>query len=424
MIDPGIGFGKRGERTRRYSHGLAKMQRLLLPVLAAVSRKSFLSQEDPKSLEYATAAAVTTAILNGAGIVRVHDVAAMKPVIQTADAIVAATPEREEKAKPSVKPRLDADIQAERRSRPVRPPAPRKEERPVLAPPPAASVEAPKPPAAAARDEAPRSGRAGRLNAVLLLPESGPSDVPRSGRNESRFNAAMMRGKRKTGRIDGRLNVAVHRRVEAVRAREGPDERRDRPFTPRMNGRLETGRTAGRTSAANHPGKRGTKNRTTGVDVLQGRPMAATKNHTIATVAMIVRGSRISVRRVPKGGRPERRPPSGKPYENRGGPKYGSGRPSGPRDDKRGENVLVVEVDLQRAGKPAVRAEASRRTSSRRPEEAQLNIAAYRWPSREISASAVPRLSDGRADKQHRGGFLCVHTVPLLKRTTASLRFM
>ena len=104
VIDPGIGFGKRGEQNSEILARLGELQRLLLPVLAARFRKSFLSQEDPKPLEYATAAAVTTAILNGAAIVRVHDVAAMKPVMQTADAIVAATPEREEKAKPSVKP--------------------------------------------------------------------------------------------------------------------------------------------------------------------------------------------------------------------------------------------------------------------------------------------------------------------------------
>ena len=222
-----------------------------------------------------------------------------------------------------------------------------------------------------------RSGRAGRLNAVLLLPESGPSDVPRSGRNESRFNAAMMRGKRRTGRIDGRLNVAVHRRVEAVRAREGPTRGEIGPSLLVMNG-LETGRTAGRTSAASHPGKRGTKNRTTGVDVLQGRPMAATKNHTIATVAMIVRGSRISVRIVPKGG--DRN--AGRRRENR--MRIGADQ-SMEADVRRGhgttsaENVLVVEVDLQRAGEtgrsgrsvPTDLLAAARRSA--------LNIAAYRW---------------------------------------------
>ena len=61
VIDPGIGFGKRGEQNSEILARLGELQRLLLPVLAAVSRKSFLAQEDPKALEYATAAAVAAA---------------------------------------------------------------------------------------------------------------------------------------------------------------------------------------------------------------------------------------------------------------------------------------------------------------------------------------------------------------------------
>ncbi len=39
----------------------------------------------------ATAAAVTAAILGGAHIVRVHDIDALKPVVQIADAVVSAS---------------------------------------------------------------------------------------------------------------------------------------------------------------------------------------------------------------------------------------------------------------------------------------------------------------------------------------------
>ena len=127
MIDPGIGFGKRGEQNSEILARLGELRRLLLPILAATSRKSFLSQEEPKALEFATAAAVSAAILHGASIVRVHDVLAMKPVVQTADAIVEATPVPEEKPKPTARPRLDSEVQAEKRSRPVRPPTPPKE---------------------------------------------------------------------------------------------------------------------------------------------------------------------------------------------------------------------------------------------------------------------------------------------------------
>jgi len=38
-----------------------------------------------------TAAAVTAAILAGAHIVRVHDIEAIKPVVQVADAVLAAS---------------------------------------------------------------------------------------------------------------------------------------------------------------------------------------------------------------------------------------------------------------------------------------------------------------------------------------------
>jgi dihydropteroate synthase len=335
VIDPGIGFGKRGEQNSEILARLGELQRLLLPVLAAVSRKSFLSQEDPKSLEYATAAAVTTAILNGAAIVRVHDVAAMKPVIQTADAIVAATPEREEKAKPSVKPRLDADIQAERRSRPVRPPAPRKEERPVLASPPAASVEAPKP-SAAARDEAPderprrpferRTPPAGERPG--RRPEVQPERKPFQRRDDER---------KTQDRPDRRPPERSGPPARQGRTGEGrPYEKRDRPFTPRDEraGDRPDRRPYQRSES---PGK----TRDQKPYERSGRPPRKADGRDQKPYDRDRRDDRP---RKPyqradssEGGRSERRPPSGKPYDNRGGSNYGSGRPSAPRDDKRGE---------------------------------------------------------------------------------------
>ena len=94
VLDPGIGFGKRKEQN---SEILARLGELLIapvPVLVGPSRKAFLAQDSPAATEFATAAAVTTAVLNGASLVRVHDVAAMRPVIPVADAIVAAIPDR------------------------------------------------------------------------------------------------------------------------------------------------------------------------------------------------------------------------------------------------------------------------------------------------------------------------------------------
>ena len=90
-IDPGLGFGKRKEQNAEILARLGALATLDLPILVGPSRKSFLAELDRSpetSLDYATAAAVTAAILAGAHIVRVHDVAAMKLVAQVADQIL------------------------------------------------------------------------------------------------------------------------------------------------------------------------------------------------------------------------------------------------------------------------------------------------------------------------------------------------
>ena len=51
------------------------------------SRKHFLSGNRACETEFATAAAVAAAVLNGAHIVRVHDVKAMRAVVEVADEI-------------------------------------------------------------------------------------------------------------------------------------------------------------------------------------------------------------------------------------------------------------------------------------------------------------------------------------------------
>jgi dihydropteroate synthase len=65
-----------------------------LPILVGTSRKSFVRDVGAQSvsrrtpLPAADAAAVVAAILSGAHIVRVHDVAAALPAIRIADAIL------------------------------------------------------------------------------------------------------------------------------------------------------------------------------------------------------------------------------------------------------------------------------------------------------------------------------------------------
>src|SRR4051794_12177639 len=98
VLDPGIGFGKRKEQNSEILARLGELVSAPVPVLVGPSRKAFLAQDSPEATEFATAAAVTTAILNGAALVRVHDVGAMLPAIRVADAIVAAIPDRAEAA--------------------------------------------------------------------------------------------------------------------------------------------------------------------------------------------------------------------------------------------------------------------------------------------------------------------------------------
>jgi dihydropteroate synthase len=97
VVDPGLGFGKRKEQNLEILARLGVLARLELPVLVGPSRKHFLGRADAEETEFATAAAVTAAILNGAHLVRVHDVRAIAPAVRIADAIAAfaATPAAE-----------------------------------------------------------------------------------------------------------------------------------------------------------------------------------------------------------------------------------------------------------------------------------------------------------------------------------------
>jgi dihydropteroate synthase len=87
-IDPGLGFGKRREQNAEILANLGNLLRAFdLPMLVGPSRKSFLKKENTDETEFATAAAVTAAILNGAHMVRVHEVKLMKSVAEVADSV-------------------------------------------------------------------------------------------------------------------------------------------------------------------------------------------------------------------------------------------------------------------------------------------------------------------------------------------------
>jgi dihydropteroate synthase len=91
IVDPGIGFGKSmREHNFAILRDLKALTLLARPVMVGTSRKAFLGHvlnQPPDEREEGTAAAVTAAVMNGAHIVRVHDVKKMKRVVQVADAI-------------------------------------------------------------------------------------------------------------------------------------------------------------------------------------------------------------------------------------------------------------------------------------------------------------------------------------------------
>ena len=89
-VDPGLGFGKTVEHNRQLLAGLEQFRTLGCPILVGASRKSFIgqllnrptSERDPGSL-----AAAAWAVLQGAQIVRVHDVAATVDVVRLITAL-------------------------------------------------------------------------------------------------------------------------------------------------------------------------------------------------------------------------------------------------------------------------------------------------------------------------------------------------
>ncbi len=98
IIDPGIGFGKTIEHNLMLIKNLNELADLDLPVLIGVSRKAFIRKilenrakeelnPQDSAVETGTQAAVAAAVLAGAHIVRVHDVANTVSTIQIADAI-------------------------------------------------------------------------------------------------------------------------------------------------------------------------------------------------------------------------------------------------------------------------------------------------------------------------------------------------
>jgi dihydropteroate synthase len=97
ILDPGIGFGKSYRQNYELLARLPELARLGFPLLVGTSRKAFLGATlarsgqpaPPEERVWGTAATVAAAILGGAHIVRVHDVAEMVQVARVTDALLA-----------------------------------------------------------------------------------------------------------------------------------------------------------------------------------------------------------------------------------------------------------------------------------------------------------------------------------------------
>ena len=85
IIDPGFGFGKDLEHNYKLLAGLEKFQSVGCPILVGISRKSMihnLLNSKPEKALNGTSVLNTLALLNGANILRVHDVLEAKEVVK------------------------------------------------------------------------------------------------------------------------------------------------------------------------------------------------------------------------------------------------------------------------------------------------------------------------------------------------------
>jgi dihydropteroate synthase len=90
VLDPGIGFAKNACQNMEILRRLNEFMGLGLPLLIGTSRKSFIGRtlnRDTADRIHGTAATVALAVSNGADILRVHDVRAMRDVADMARAV-------------------------------------------------------------------------------------------------------------------------------------------------------------------------------------------------------------------------------------------------------------------------------------------------------------------------------------------------
>ena len=90
MLDPGIGFGKTPEQSMEALAKLEAFKRFDLPLLVGASRKRFIhsvSPSEPTNRIGGSIAAHVVAYMNGASIIRTHDVAETIQALRVAAAL-------------------------------------------------------------------------------------------------------------------------------------------------------------------------------------------------------------------------------------------------------------------------------------------------------------------------------------------------
>ena len=90
LLDPGFGFGKSLEHNLRLLNNLGRFHELGAPLLIGTSRKTMIGQVLGKEVDqrlYGSLATAAVAVMQGAQILRVHDVAATAEVVRMTAAV-------------------------------------------------------------------------------------------------------------------------------------------------------------------------------------------------------------------------------------------------------------------------------------------------------------------------------------------------
>jgi len=91
IVDPGIGFGKTFDHNLQLIKELDRFCSLKKPIILGTSRKAFIGHllnKDPQERDTGSMATVSAGVLNGAHIVRVHNVRETVDTVKVIDAIV------------------------------------------------------------------------------------------------------------------------------------------------------------------------------------------------------------------------------------------------------------------------------------------------------------------------------------------------